>query len=62
MIRVFLIAMVVVIAACGARSPNATTATNAKAQTLKWEGESCIHSSECFSLWCANGECVRREP
>ena len=60
MIRVLLFASVVVVAACGATNPNPSVAKGEAC--TKWEGEACTRSSQCFSLWCVNGECARREP
>jgi hypothetical protein len=60
MIRVFLFAVVVIVAACGATNPNPSVAKGENCS--KWEGQSCTHNSECCTLWCVNGECARREP
>jgi hypothetical protein len=60
MIRMSLLALAVVVAACGATNPRPTVATGE--QCSRWDGQSCTRDTQCCSLWCVNDACARREP
>ena len=60
MIRMGILIVAVVVAACGATNTNATVASTE--QCSRWDGESCTRDTQCCSLWCVNHSCTRREP
>ena len=59
MIRTALVALVVLVSACGASNPK--TAARGE-ECSRWDGEPCSRDTQCCSLWCVNGGCARREP
>ena len=61
MIRTTLIALIVLVAACGASNPKTAAAARGE-ECSRWDGEPCSRDTQCCSLWCVNGGCARREP
>jgi hypothetical protein len=60
MIRTLVLTLAVIVTACGASAPRPAVASGEEAS--RWDGQACSRDTQCFSLWCANHECVRREP